>query len=530
MGGYAPKSGAAVASRTQFFKVFNHETGWSYSEFCESVSVDRNYCAKDMNAIALVVGNSNYSFESPSFVLKNPVNDARGVADALTRLGFFVKLYLDEDEQGFRQHLHDFSTELSKYDNCLVYFAGHAIQIEGANYLAAIDTSFVDESSARYTSIQLDWVLDYLRKCSCKVKIVILDACRNNPFAARGFNDLGLAPVKAPTGTLIAFSTSPGERASDVGFGNNSIYTGALLKHIAHENIPIEEMFKRVRITVYSLSNKKQISWEHTSLIGDFYFNSGQLIHSVDLPYGEEYVADGRYEGSGTDFDDIISGMKSYTWGVQKVSIQALRKLDKTSLGPNEKFLIGRNILQVANGGEFSASDIMDDLDRYLQSWADGDENHVLNGILFEMYFNSEGRFRGDRLKTSYLDAVCKLEDNQKYKSSFDFIHKQLTPFRDNLYYIPYSNPKSVPVEYTIIEVEEGVIGKTKKRQVLQKIMVKGKTVYEYNGNDMEMMLTSISKEDFPEHLSSFLSIPAMRLSIITNVDVPESFRIPYYM
>lgn len=427
-----------------------------------------------MNAIALVVGNSNYVFDAPSFVLKNPGNDARGVADALTRLGFFVKLYLDEDTKSFGRHLHEFSTELNKYDNCLVYFAGHAIQIDGVNFLAAIDTSFYDESSAMYTSIQLDMVLDYLRRCSCKVKIVILDACRNNPFAARGFNDSGLAPVKAPTGTLIAFSTSPGERASDTGFGNNSIYTGALLKHIAHENIPIEEMFKRVRTTVYSLSNKKQISWEHTSLIGDFFFNSGQLIHSVGLPYGEEFVADGRYEGSGTDFDDVISGMKTYTWDVQKAAIQALRKLDKKSLGPNEKFLIGRNILQVASGGEFSALDIMEDLDRYLQSWSDGEENHVLNGILFEMYFNSEGRFRGERLKTGCLNQVCKLEENQKYKPSFDFIHKQLTPFRDNLYYIPSSNPQSVPVEYTIAEEEVMVLGKSRKRTVLKQIMVKG--------------------------------------------------------
>ena len=483
-----------------------------------------------MNAIALVVGNSNYSFETPSFVLKNPVNDARGVADALTRLGFFVRLYLDEDEKNFRQHLHDFSTELNKYDNCLVYFAGHAIQIEGVNYLAAIDTSFVDESSAKYSSIQLDLVLDYLRKCSCKVKIVILDACRNNPFAARGFNDSGLAPVKAPTGTLIAFSTSPGERASDVGFGNNSIYTGALLKHIAHENIPIEEMFKRVRTTVYSLSNKKQISWEHTSLIGDFYFNSGQLIHSVDLPYGEEYVADGRYEGSGTDFDDIISGMKTYTWDVQKASIQALRQLDKKSLSPNKKFLIGRIILQVASGGEFSALDIIEDLDKYLQPWSDGEENHILNGILFEMYFSSEGRFRGERLKTGCLDAICKLEDNQKYKTSFDFIHKQLTPFRDNLYYIPSSNPQSVPVECIIAEEEVLILGQPRKHTILKRVMVKGEVVYDCTGRELEMMLSSINKEDLPEHLSRFLSIPARRLSIITNDDVPEHLRIPYYM
>lgn len=483
-----------------------------------------------MNAIALVVGNSNYSFETPTFVLKNPVNDARGVADALTRLGFFVNLYLDKDEQSLRQHLHVFSTELNKYDNCLVYFAGHAIQIDGVNYLATTDTSFVDESSAKYTSIQLDLVLDYLRRCSCKVKIVILDACRNNPFAARGFNDSGLAPVKAPTGTLIAFSTSPGERASDAGFGNNSIYTGALLKHIAHENIPIEEMFKRVRTTVYSLSNKKQISWEHTSLIGDFYFNSGQLIHSIDLPYGEEYVADGRYEGSGTPFDDVISGMRTYTWYVQKDSIQKLRIMDKNSLGSNERFLIGRNILQVASGGEFSAIGIMEDLDSFLQPWSEGDENHVLNGMLFEMYFNSEGRFRGDRLKTRCLDAVCKLEDNKKYKASFEFINKQLAPFRDSLYYIPSTNTQSVPVECVIAEDEVMVLGKQRKHAILKRVLVKGKMVYDCNGSDMEMMLTSINKDDFPEHISRFLSIPLRRLNIITNVDVPDHFRIPYYM
>ena len=483
-----------------------------------------------MNAIALVVGNSNYEFDAPSFTLNNPANDARGVAEALTKLGFFVHLFLDEDERSFRDHLHDFSTELNKYDNCLVYFAGHAIQIEGVNYLAAIDTSFSDESSAKYSSIQLDLILDYLRRCSCNVKIVILDACRNNPFAARGFNDSGLAPVKAPTGTLIAFSTSPGDRASDAGFGNNSIYTGALLKHIDHENIPIEEMFKRVRTTVYSLSHKKQISWEHTSLIGDFYFNSGQLIHSVDLPYGEEYVADARYEGSGTAFDDVILGMKTYTWDVQNASIQALRQLDKKSLDPNEKFLIGRNILQVASGGAFSAANIMKDLDRYLQPWSDGDYNHVLNGILFEMYFNGDGRFRGNQLKTGCLDDVCKLEDNNRYKSSFDFIHKQLVPFRERLYYIPSSNSRSVPVEYTIFEVEEEYMGKTKIWKVLQKVMVKGKTVYECNGNVFEMSLSLINKDEINQHLSRYLSIPQMRLTLITNVDVPEQFRIPCYM
>lgn len=483
-----------------------------------------------MNAIALVIGNSNYAFDSPTFTLNNPGNDARGIADVLTRLGFFVKLCLDLNERDFRQQLHDFSIQLNDYDNCLVYFAGHALQIEGVNYLAAIDTSFIDESSARYSSIQLDIILDYLRKCACKVKIVILDACRNNPFAARGFNDAGLAPVKAPTGTLIAFSTSPGERASDSGFGNNSIYTGALLKHISHENIPIEEMFKRVRTTVYSLSNKKQISWEHTSLIGDFYFNSGQLVHSVNLPYGLAYVADSQYEGSGTAFDDVIAGLKTYTWEVQKRAILQLSKLNQKELTPNEKFLIGRNLLQVAIGGEYTANNIIDNLDQFLIPWFDGEDNHVLNGILFEMYFNSDGRFRGVRaLKTRLLDAVCKLEENHKFKASFSFIQKQLSPFRDSLYYIPSPTPQSVPVEYTVKEIEDTILGKGIKYAVLHRLMIKGSMVYEYVGKDDDMMLTTINKDSLATSVSRYLSIPARRLSIITIDSVPEQIRVPYF-
>lgn len=219
------------------------------------------------------------------------------------------------------------------------------------------------------------------------MKIVILDACRNNPFKQRGFSDMGLALVKAPTGTLIAYSTSPGERAKDAGIGNNSIYTGALLKHISDKNIPIEEMFKRVRTTVYSLSHGKQISWEHTSLIGDFCFNSGQLIHSIDLPYAIEVVADEKYESNGSDFSKVIQAFKSYTWSTQNSAFTLLSKIDRSSITKDERFLLGRNILQSADGGEFKSISVLEDLDKFLNQWKDGKENHVLNGILYEIYF-----------------------------------------------------------------------------------------------------------------------------------------------
>ena len=484
-----------------------------------------------MNAIALIVGNSNYEFEAPVFTLTNPLNDAQGMAGALTNLGFFVSVHLDLRVKDFAQVLQEFASTLNNYDNCLIYYAGHAVQIEGMNYLAAIDTSFADESSAKYTSINLDLILDYLRKCSCKVKIVILDACRNNPFSSRGFSDAGLAPVKAPNGTLIAFSTSPGERAKDRGMGNNSIYTGALLKHISDKNIPIEEMFKRVRTTVYSLSGGKQISWEHTSLIGDFYFNSGQLIHSVDLPYGEEYVADENYVSDGSDIGRVIEGLKVYNWSTQSSVLVRLRSIKKGEVSKDQRFLLGRNILQAADGSEFTACGIINDLDNYLEPWFDGKDNHVLNGVLFEMYFNCHGRFRGNKLKTSCLDEVCKLEGNKRYDASFEFINKQLLPFREHLYYIPSTNPQSVPVE-CIIRDEDYIAfgGKSIKRPVLQKVMVKGKVVFEYDANTEDFFMKSIRSNDLQNYISKYLSIPVRRLNFISNIEVPDEVRVPSHL
>ena len=132
----------------------------------------------------------------------------------------------------------------------------------------------------------LNHVMDRMHKASPRIKILILDACRNNPFRnARMVATEGLAPIHAPKGSIIAFSTSPGETARDDGFGKNSIYTGALLKHINEPEVPIEAFFKRVRETVSGYTKQKQTSWEHTSLIGEFSFNSGQLTHSEKVPY-----------------------------------------------------------------------------------------------------------------------------------------------------------------------------------------------------------------------------------------------------
>src|SRR5665647_694808 len=239
-----------------------------------------------MNALALLIGNAQYINSKDRLI--NSGNDAEDFGKKLLNLGFIVKKSIDCNEESFDREVQSFGEELKKFDVGLFYFSGHGLQIDGKNYLTSIDTSFVDSVSAKHSSFPLDQVIDYMQQANPIIKILILDACRNNPLPNqyRSIQDNGLAPIHAPKGTIIAFSTSPGETAMDYGSGRNSIYTGSLLNHIDDTNIPIEDFFKRVRTSVFTLSNGKQTSWEHTSLNGnlfEIYFNSKGQFRQTDF-------------------------------------------------------------------------------------------------------------------------------------------------------------------------------------------------------------------------------------------------------
>lgn len=204
-----------------------------------------------MNACALVIGNANYTLDKDKLI--NALNDAEDFSRKLSNLGFIVKTVTDCSVETFDREIRAFRTELEKFDVGLFYFSGHGLQIDGKNYLTAIDTGFDDEMSVKHNSIALDEVIDYMQKAKPSIKVLILDACRDNPLQNkyRSGNIQGLAPIHAPKGTIIAFSTSPGEKAMDYGAGRNSIYTGSLLNQINDLNIPIEDFFKRVRTSVF---------------------------------------------------------------------------------------------------------------------------------------------------------------------------------------------------------------------------------------------------------------------------------------
>jgi len=341
------------------------------------------------------------------------------------------------------------------------------------------------------------------------------------PNQFRGLQGEGLAPIYAPKGTLIAFSTSPGERAMDYGAGRNSIYTGALLNHMDDLNVPIEDFFKRVRTTVYTHSSGKQTSWEHTSLIGNFCFNSGQLIHSVDLPYKEDHIVDENYTSNGTEIDEIIEKLRSHDWYKQQPAIQKLSKVDKKKIDESYRFLLGRNILQTAIGGEFSANSIIKNLDNWLIDWFIGEENHVLNGILFEIYFNSKGQFRQTNFKNELIDEIFQLQTIEKYQKSFEFIQKQLAPFDEFVFYVPSNPAITLPIEVTFEEIKDSYKGKDKTYFRLISVKYQDFELMEpYTNYDFDTI--SVRYEKFIENLRTQLTVPKTNLRLSVNVKEDE--------
>jgi len=219
--------------------------------------------------LALVIGNAAYR----TAPLANPVKDARAMSRALSDAGFTVISREDASRKEMATALREFGDMLKKSGGVgLVYYAGHGVQIKGGNYLIPVDASIEREDEVAYASIDASQILDKMQSANNRLNILILDACRNNPYASGSRSaGRGLAQMDAPVGTLIAFSTAPGMVASD-GQGENGLYTQHLLGAIRTPGIRIEDVFKRVRSNVRRDSGGSQIPWESTSLEGDFIF------------------------------------------------------------------------------------------------------------------------------------------------------------------------------------------------------------------------------------------------------------------
>jgi len=249
---------------------------------------------------ALIIGNGRYLHAA---VLKNPVNDALDIARTLKKLDFKVRLLTDASKDEIETAVEEFIANLKNNKGTgLFYYAGHGSQLEGDNYLIPVDTNVEEEAELKYKGFKITKLLDEMKKANNETNIIILDACRDNPFAGdfqtasrsltgseEGIRALkrkgpklnsGLSKLDAPPNTLLAYATAPGKVAKD-GVSRNSPYTTMLIEAIQKEGITVEQVFKEVRSKVLEVTNGEQVPWESSSLVSDFYF-----VEKREIPVG----------------------------------------------------------------------------------------------------------------------------------------------------------------------------------------------------------------------------------------------------
>jgi len=253
-----------------------------YSTSQERGFVNTSYDLSTEARLALVIGNADYRFGA----LNNPINDKRAMTKSLKNLGFEVMGGENLNIMEMKELIDKFGRKLQRQGGVgLFYYSGHGVQANGKNYLIPIDSNIKHAKQIDYRSVQLNELLAEMDNARNRVNVLILDACRDNPFSSsmRSVKS-GLSNVDAPVGTIIAFSTSPGRTAYD-GDGQYGRYTAELLEWLPKPGLTIENMFKKVRASVMINSSGTQIPWESSSLVGDFYFNNKDLQNTQQVLY-----------------------------------------------------------------------------------------------------------------------------------------------------------------------------------------------------------------------------------------------------
>ena len=235
--------------------------------------------------VALVIGNAAY----PAAPLDNPVKDAKAVASALRELGFQVIELIDANKLEMERGVAEARERLKGLGGTgLLFYAGHAIQVDWRNYLVPVDARLAQPRDVQAQTVDMQSVFDAFKAAGNRMNIVVLDACRDNPFASSG-SSKGLAPLDAPPGTYMAYSTAPGNVAEDGSSRDgNSLFTAQFVLELKKPKSRIEEVFKRVRLQVRQRTEGRQIPWDSSSLEDEFYFDEGTAAPPRDDPRARE--------------------------------------------------------------------------------------------------------------------------------------------------------------------------------------------------------------------------------------------------
>ena len=257
--------------------------------------------------VALVIGNAAYAGNA---ALANPTNDAKAMAETLRGLGFTVV----EIRDGGRTQMNDAIVKVrdtlkGKQGVGMLYYAGHGLQLDWRNYMVPVDAKLNSAGDVAGQTVDVNAVIDAFKGAGNRMNILVLDACRDNPFRGNTAAGKGLAQVDAPPGTFLAYATAPGNVAEDGDEkSGNGLYTQYLLQELKKPTAKIEDVFKRVRLNVRKQSEGRQIPWESTSLEDDFFFNDGKVV-AVAKP--SERVKEAEFNLEKADWDKIKDSKKA---------------------------------------------------------------------------------------------------------------------------------------------------------------------------------------------------------------------------
>lgn len=313
--------------------------------------------------IALIIGNSTYPSD---MALANPSNDAKDMAATLKNMGFGVIEVVNANKEQMLAAIDKASKNLhGKNGVGMLFYAGHGLQLDWHNYMVPIDAKLGSASDVPRSTVDIEAVMTAFKSAGNRMNIVVLDACRDNPFAdSKTASGKGLAPLDAPTGTFLAYATAPGNVAADgVAGSKNGLYTGFLLQELQKPTARIEDVFKRVRFAVRKASNGAQIPWETTSLEDDFVFNSG-IKRTVRLTEDDK---DKLYDAESAEWeqikdstrvDDFYAFVQKYPSGL--FSQAAMASIDRLNQAKVVAYVDRSGIRHDANQAVYRVGDAID--------------------------------------------------------------------------------------------------------------------------------------------------------------------------
>ena len=315
--------------------------------------------------IALVIGNAAYA-DAP---LLNPTNDARAMGDALRGLGFTVLEIRDARKEQMLDAVTKVREALQgKQGVGLLYYAGHGLQLDWRNYMVPVNAAITKTSDIPEQALDVNVVIDAFKRAGNRMNILVLDACRDNPFGGTA-SGKGLAPLDAPPGTFLAYATAPGNVAEDGDAkSGNGLYTQFLLMELKKPVARIEDVFKRVRLQVRQKSQGRQIPWESTSLEDDFYFNTGTVAAAakpdaqMKAQAFDQEKADWDKISQSKSADDLYAFLQKYPSGsISELAQAQLERLQKvTIVGVANQ----AGIMQTPGAARFRLGDVIENVVR----------------------------------------------------------------------------------------------------------------------------------------------------------------------